>query len=371
MRRLFHAPPGGTALEPCPPEELTRRLAAGGWIWLDVTTPTAEDLREIGGVFGFDPVALQDVIDSVLFPKVDEYDDYLFAVLHALGAQAERLSTSELDLFLGNRYLVTFHAEPLLGLEWIVEHVAPTPETVEEGPAVLMARIAEASTRRYLLLIDALDDRIELLEDRSITADPTVIPEVQVLRRDVIVLRRVVGPQRDVLRDLAGVSSPFIDQRGRRAFSDAYDDHFRLVESLDAARGLLGIVLESYRSAVAERTNEVMKVLTVFSAVLLPLSLIAGLWGMNVANLPGSSWRWGFVVLLGFMAMLALGLWIYFARRGFVGGPKLHRLPKAVGLGLVQITTVPFRAVGALLPLKYDQSSAQSGAQTAETDEPH
>ncbi len=181
-------------------------------------------------------------------------------------------------------------------------------------------------------------------------------------------LRRILGPQRDVLRDLAGVSSPFIDQRGRRAFSDAYDHHFRLVESLDAARGLLGIVLESYRSAVAERTNEVMKVLTVFAAVLLPLSLIAGLWGMNVTNLPGSASRWGFLTLLGVMAAVALGLWIYFARRGFVGGPKLHRLPKAVGLGLVQITTVPFRAVGALLPIKSEESPDESGEQVAEAD---
>jgi Mg2+ and Co2+ transporter CorA len=159
------------------------------------------------------------------------------------------------------------------------------------------------------------------------------------------VLRRILGPQREVVRSLSQALSPLFDDPIRRAFADVYDHSFRLVETLDSARALLGAVMDTYRGAVAERTNEVMKVLTVFSAILLPLGLIAGLWGMNFAEIPGSAWRWGFVALLGAMAAFAVGLWVYFVRRGFVGGPKLRDLPKAVGLGLVQIGTAPLRIV--------------------------
>jgi magnesium transporter len=171
------------------------------------------------------------------------------------------------------------------------------------------------------------------------------------------VLRRVLGPQRDVLRQLAWSNSPVIGESARRSFSDVYDHHFRLVESLDAGRALLAAVLDTYRGAVAERTNEVMKVLTVFSAILLPLGLIAGLWGMNFSEIPASGWRWGFVALLGLMAVLATGLWVSFARRGFVGQPKLRDLPKSVGLGLIHIGAAPLRIVTGFLDPRRPEDS--------------
>jgi magnesium transporter len=218
------------------------------------------------------------------------------------------------------------------------------------GPPGIAAAIAEASSRRYLPLLDALDERIEAMEEDAIAGDPSILGDSQALRRDVILLRRTLGPQREVVLNLSRSISPLFSDETRRSFADVYDHYFRLVESLDAARALLGGVMETYRGAVAERTNEVMKVLTVFSAVLLPLGLIAGLWGMNFADVPGSGWRWGFVGLLGIMATIAVGLWVYFARRGFVGGPKLRDLPKAVGLGLVHVGTAPLRAVAGRWP---------------------
>ena len=108
---------------------------------------------------------------------------------------------------------------------------------------------------------------------------------------------------------------------------------------------LLGSMLETHRSATADQTNEIVRVLTVFSAVMLPLGLIAGIWGMNFNRIPASAQEWGFWALLALMAAIAVGLWVYFARRGFVGAPRLREVPKAVGLGLIQVGTAPIKVV--------------------------
>jgi magnesium transporter len=161
----------------------------------------------------------------------------------------------------------------------------------------------------------------------------------------VIVLRRIVGPQSEVLHQLSQTPSDLLDDQTRRAFRDVYDNLFRVVRWLDASRALLSGVGETYRGAVAERTNEVMKILTVFSAILLPLALISGIWGMNFLNLPWARETWGFLTVMGVMMLIGVGLWLYFARLGFVGGPKLRDLPRSIGLGLVQIGTAPVRAM--------------------------
>ena len=331
---------------PRPIEELDEALATEGLIWLDLEAPTAQELAELADRFDIDPLSLQDVIDITLLPKVDHYSSYLFIVLHGVVTSGQtRLATEELDLIIGDRFLVTAHRVPMAAVDWVAGNLESSALLNKSDPAALAAAVADAGSRRYLPLLDALEAEIEELEDSAIIGDPVTLGASQALRRDVIVLRRILGPQRDVMRQLSQSESSMMSSTARRAFGDVYDHHFRLVESLDAARALLASVLDTYRGAMAERTNEVMKVLTVFSAIMLPLSLIAGLWGMNFDRIPASQWQWGFIGLLGLMSAIAVGLWIYFSRRGFIGGPRLRELPKALGLGLVQLGTAPLRIV--------------------------
>jgi magnesium transporter len=181
-----------------------------------------------------------------------------------------------------------------------------------------------------------------------VSGDPGVVGLVQALRRDSIVLRRALAPQRDMVRSLAHEGMPGIDERARRRLDSVYDDCFRVVESLDMARALLASVLETYRSTVAERTNEVMKVLTVFAAIILPLSLVAGIYGMNFTNMPELDWPPAYFVVLAAMLAFAIGLWFYFSKRGFIGGPRLPRVDRVVGRGLADLfhlTTTPVRGI--------------------------
>jgi magnesium transporter len=338
---------GAAMAIPRDPEELAAAHRDAEWV-LDLTDPSEEQPALIGQVCGLDALSLQDVIDVTMFPKVDDHGEYLFVVLHGVIAEGqERLATGEFDVFIGRDFLVTAYRSPLVAVDWMADQVTRNPALT----ASKVAGIAEAGGRRYLPLLDALDDRIEEIGELAIVADPQTLSESQALRRDVILLRRVLGPQRDVLRELATTSSPVPSDQAKRGFGDVYDHHFRPVEYLDAGRALLGSAVATYRGAVAERTNEVMKVLTVFSVILLPLSLVAGLWGMNFAEIPASAERWGFVGILGLMAVIAGGLWGYFARRGFVGGPRLRELPEAVGLGLIHVATAPIRVVTGLIDL--------------------
>ncbi len=346
MQRLFHREPGESGLAEVAAREVASYYQRPGWIWLDVADPTAQELAEIGALFRFDVNHLEAVLDVTRFPKADHQSDYLVVVLHsAIAEGGPRLATTELHMLIGRDFLVTVHTDEIAVTEALGAEIAAESGFAYSSPASLAAAIAEAGGRRYLRLLEVLESRIEDLEEAAALADPATLTESQALRRDVILLRRVVGPQRDVLRRLNQPAPPVIDERAASDFGTTYDHYFRIVESLDAARSLLGSVVEIYRGAVAERANEVMKVLTVFSAILLPLSLLAGIWGMNFVNLPGANRTWGALAVVGVMLAIGLGLWLYFARRGFIGGPRLRDVPRAVGLGMVQLGTAPLRAV--------------------------
>lgn len=327
-------------------------LPTDGWLWLDVETQDRAEILRAGTALGFDPLSIEDVVTDML-PKIDLFDDYLYLVCHGLQFADNRIGTVEFDLFIRDRILVTFRPGEVQGISWVWSHFDSLAAI--GSPAELAARILEAGSRQFPNLIDALEERIEDLEDRAMLADNTVIGAAQALRRDVIVLHRVFAPQRDVIQRLA--IDDTLDRQSRRAFADVFDHHFRFVGSLDSARALIASIQETHRGAIAARTNEVMKVLTVFSAIMLPLTLVAGIWGMNL-ELPFATSPDAFGIVVGGMAALAVGLWLYFAWRGFVGGIRLSRIPKAVGLTIAHLTA-PVRPLLGLSSNDADSDSDQ------------
>jgi len=329
-------------------QDLGNELGEADWFWLDVDSVDDEVVEEIGRLFGLDGEGLDDVQNVSEFPKADDYEDHVFFSSHSPALVDDRVSTAELDGFVSERYLITFHRTPIPGVAWTHERLRQADSVASLKPGTLLAGILEAAARRSLQLVDGLEAQISELEARSIAGDPHVVGLVQAFRRDAIVLRRVLAPERDMVRALMHEGMPGIDDRALRRLDSIYDDCFRVVESLDMARALLASVLETYRSTVAERTNEVMKVLTVFSAIILPLSLLAGIYGMNFVNMPELAQPWAYFALLGVMVVFSVGLWVYFSRRGFIGGPRLPRVDRVVGRGLAglfHVTTTPVRGV--------------------------
>ncbi|MDX1691295.1 MAG: magnesium/cobalt transporter CorA [Acidimicrobiia bacterium] len=332
MIRAFVKGPSGT-LEPAAGNPLD--LVDADWAWLDLTAPSDDEVFEVAVRFGIDQIAVEDIVEETKFPKVDDFGDHLLLVLHGLRLdESNGVTTHEIDAIVTTSALITFHRDEVPGIDWLIEQASESDAMTAGGPDRMLTRVAEITARRFLPVIDEFDARIDVLEDLAISGHPSVVASTQALRHDALRLRRVLAPQREVVLSLTREGRDVIDERSRLRFGDVYDHLFRLVESLDTARALLAAVVDTYRSTVAENMNDVMKVLTVFSAILLPLSLMAGIYGMNFAHMPELSWRWAYFVLLGIMAATGLGLWIYFSRRGFIGGPRLSSLTRGLERGI-------------------------------------
>lgn len=345
MIRIFRSIGGGQGqTETTEARHLT--LPSTGWIWVDVVAETEDVVRDVGLILGVDESALEEAIAPTSLSVFEEHPDHVFVALHGLSSgSGERLTTPETDVFVTQRLLFTSRDGPRDSFDAVWARLDEGLTTTAESPAQLLAQVSLDAGRRYAGLIAELERQTDILEELAIRADPQTGVEVHALRRDVIYLRRSLGPQFDVYEDLSETLHPAVDPGARVAFRRVASHHERALSALESGRAVLGSILETYRGAVADQTNEIMRVLTVFSALLLPLSLIAGIWGMNFAGLPGAGSASGFWVLVGLMAVLAIGLWAYFSKRGFIGAPRVRDIPKAVGLGIYNVGTAPIRAV--------------------------
>lgn len=317
-----------------------------GWVWVDLSGEPQESIREICQHFGIPESLIDEALEPGSLPMIEETRDLIHVVLNAFTSTSDgRLGPSEIDHFVGKNFILSIHdgevASTKMVMDRLEQGVAPSVPT----PTGLLANLAMVASRRLPPLIETLENELDALEELAMRADPRAITEVYALRRDVVVLRRVLLPQWQIYDELAEGGHPVVDDDSRAAFERVADYQGQVLELLEAARSLLGSVLETHRGAVADQTNEIVRLLTVFSAILLPLGLVAGIYGMNFVEIPLAENPAGFWILIGGMGLGALILWLYFSRRGFLGAPRLRELPKAVGLGLYQAGTVPIRAV--------------------------
>ncbi len=314
-------------------------------VWVDLSGEEADQAGAVLSELGLIHDAQHSTSGRSINVGISEMEESFAVTVPTFVIDTEGgMTSATYRLVLGERAMVTIHSTPIPAIDHQFENLASGPAGTI-NVAELASLVASAVSRQVLPLIDQLEVRIDSLEELAFKADPMTLLEVQALRRDLITLRRVVSRQRDLMDDLSLLVHIAVGERGQAAFRRVFDHDARLVEFIDSARSLLQAVLESYRGAVADQTNEIVRVLTVFSAILLPLALISGIWGMNFDLIPGDSEPSGFWVMIGGMALFAVGLWFYFSKRGFVGAPRLRELPKAVGLGLIQVGTAPVKAI--------------------------
>ncbi len=341
-QRLLVRRPGEVHLSPCRVDDLESLRDDGCLLWLDVDGRNPAAMDALGARFGFDPAAIEDVIDVEQLPKYDSYDDHLFVVLHALVSDDDRIDTHEVDCFVSADLLVTVRSRQLVGLDWLWEAAQSYPHLAEHGADELFAQLAEVVGRRYLEVIDEFERRIDALSDRALDADQRVLREIQLLRREEGTIRKVLGPQRAVIAALRASPPPSLRSGSVAILTDAYDVHNLVVESLSSARSLLTDTLDTYRGASAERQAAAATVLTVYAAIVLPLSLITSWYGMNMTNLPAADRSWGWPAVTGFMGLVSLVSWLVFVRVGIVRLPRLDRSPGLM-TGLTAAARAPVR----------------------------
>lgn len=321
-------------------------LGEGQWVWVDVSDEPPEVIRDVCRHFGIPETLIEEALEPGSLPMIEEQRDLVHVVFNAFTTTSDgRLGQSEIDHFVGEDFILSIHEGDFVSTTMVMERLGLEVGLSVPTPTGLLAQLAKLGSRRFPPLIEELEMKLDVLEELAMRADPRALTEVYALRRDVILLRRVLLPQWQIYEELAEGGHPLVDEESQRAFERVSDYQGQVLESLEAARSLLGSVLETHRGAVADQTNEIVRVLTVFSAIMLPLGLVAGIFGMNFVEIPLADNTAGFWILLGAMALGAVALWLYFSRRGFLGAPRLRELPKAVGLGLYQVGTAPIRAV--------------------------
>ena len=303
-------------------------------LWVDFG-PGSADVCEpvLREVFGFHPLAVEDALNQSHVPRVDDWGEYLYLVLHAVtfgaanghefDAAQEEVDTLELDLFVGTQYVVTYRNQDIAAVDRLWAACQRDERHLHKGAAHLLYELADGLVADYMPVGERLDEAIDDIEDRVfVNPDPALLQQIFALKRAVVHLRRIIAPQREVLNKLARGDYAVIDAQEQVFFRDVYDHLVRLYDINESMRELVAGVLETHLSVVNNRMNEIVKTLTIVTAFFMPLSFIAGFFGMNFfqAVAPLGAWTGEamFMLTLVVMILMPVGMYLWMRRRAWM-----------------------------------------------------
>ena len=324
---LFYAP-GQPIRKDIPPTEFSRLIRdRRGVLWVNFENEPAETSLPILQSFGFHPLAIDDALQEVHVPKLDDWGTYLYIVLNYLDIKPNgnywETKTEELDIFLGPNYIVTLEDTPIpaIGDTWAA--CDRDMRTVQEGADHLLYRIADNLVSGYMPTVEKIDAAIDQIEDEVFERPaPRTLEKLFALKRLLQAMRRILLPQREVLNKLARDDYKVIDPKDRIFFRDIYDHLVRLHDLNESLRDLVGGAQDTYLSVVNNRMNDVMKTLTIITTLFMPLTFITGFFGMNffepVANLTGWTTYQTFLITLGIMLLFPVGMFFWMRFRNWV-----------------------------------------------------
>jgi magnesium transporter len=303
-------------INPADISELIRR--PGQFVWFDVQDPQESDAALLREEFGFHPLAIEDATRHHERPKVDQYEGYYLLVFYALGYSDElgQLVTQPMNLFIGANYLVSVHNGPVPAIEETIRRWQRNEEGIAWDAGALLYALLDAIVDDYFPVIDRLAERVETIEEQIFERfDQSAMQDVFSLKRDLLNVRRIVAPERDVLNILIRREVPIFTAGTVVYLQDVYDHLLRVTDSIDTYRDLLSSALDAFLSVQSNQLNQVVKVLTVTSIVLMACALIAGIYGMNFEHMPELGWRFGYPFALGLMVVVSVGLVLFFRWR--------------------------------------------------------
>jgi magnesium transporter len=302
------------------------QIDGAGLRWVNIEHPGALERTWLEENFDFHALDLEDVLSRNQRPKIDVYDEYLFIVLHfpIFDRAAGRLGTGELDLFVGPGYLVTIPNQPLQPVEYLFERCRAKEELREElfsrGSGYLLYRLVDDSFDYCFPMLRKIGNKLDALEDEIFDGrSEEVVRDISNVKQEIINFRKVIRPQRPVLRDLEKVKQRYLapDLNLEIYFDDIVDAHERIWDMLENYKEVVEALAETNESVISHRVNDILRVLTSISVIVLPLTLIASIWGMNV-GVPGEGDSTDFYVIVGGMLVMFAAMIAYFRRRGWL-----------------------------------------------------
>jgi magnesium transporter len=320
IKCAFYLAPDGKLLDQLNIEQIRNFLATGErLLWVDIEDVTSEDAELLSNVFCFHPLAVADCVSkNVHPPKVDDFESYLFIIVHGINYHVESdvVETTELALFLGKNYVVTCHDVPMRSTSSMLDRVRKDERLMRRGADFLAHDIIDTLVDNIMPTIEEMDEKNDQLEAEALHKPKReTLMFIMQLKRSILALTRVILTQREIMNGLSRGEYALISERAQIYYRNIYD-HLVWIEMLTLGlRDMAESVLNTYLSSVSNLMNEVMKVLTLIATIFIPLTFIAGIYGMNFLNMPELQWRYGYFTILGVMAIIGISLAVYFKRR--------------------------------------------------------
>jgi magnesium transporter len=290
----------------------------GETIWVDLEAPTPDEAEVLTRVFSLHPLAIEDCWHEPQHPKIDDYGDYLFLVVHGVRYDSERgqFETHELNVFLGANYLVTFHSFHSRSVEAVKGNVRRNPHVMGRSMDFVLHQIVDRLIDNYFPKLEIIEDKIDEVEGAVLgNPKPEHVTRIFDLRRSVSHLKRIATQEREVLGQISRGDFPQVHEKAQVYFKDIYDHLFRIVEAADNHRETLSVLVQVYVSMVSNQLNHTMRILTVIATMMLPLTVITGIYGMNFDFMPELRWRFGYPLVLIAMAVVSATMLLAFRRR--------------------------------------------------------
>jgi magnesium transporter len=322
MFRVIQAPSGSSAVEFSGADALTH-CAEADLCWVDLQGFDDNDLARLQQTFGFHPLPIEDCNHPGQRPKLAEYENYLFMIMHSMSFAdgAKTPGFSGLNIFLGARFVVTVHREPIGAVDQIWKRVLAEPADSSYGPDYLCYTIVDLLMDSIFPILDRLsEDLLDVENDIVGRTDGTELPRLLGLKRALVAVRRVLAAERDVLAILVRRGNPLIRERNSIYFRDCYDHLVRAYEQIDLERDLFGNAMDAYLSTTSNRLGTIMKQLTILSAIFLPPTFITSFFGQNFTALPFDSRTLFFVEVVTCISLPTIMLY-WFYRSGWMKSP--------------------------------------------------
>ena len=329
IHSTYYLAPDGVLTQGLSPDQLRAALKESqGLVWVDIEETTEEDGTLLTDVFHFHPLAVEDCVETQIHPpKIDDYGDYIFTVFHGVNHSVESdiVETAELALFVGSNFVVSNHNFPLYSVEEIRYQLLTDNRLMKRGADFLAYSLIDALIDNVLPTIDRMSDITESIEvDALGKPGQNTLESILRLKRSVRMIHRTMVPQRDLLNRLSRGEFAMVKGESLLFYRDVYDHLVRIEDLNLGIRDGAENALSTYLTSVANRQNETMKVLAIAGAIFLPLTLLAGIYGMNFDYMPELHWRWAYFAVLGVIVTVILGALTVFWRRGWF---KLRKPP--------------------------------------------
>ncbi|MGI2326325.1 magnesium/cobalt transporter CorA [Planococcus sp. YIM B11945] len=292
-------------------------LANMKWYWADFNMPTDEETSLLGSYFHFHPLAIEDCIHSLQRPKLEHYENLSFLVFHSLNKNT--LEASEVDLFIGENFTVSFHYEELHELNYVWDYFVKSNSLDRLKPVEVVYKIMDKVVDAFFPITDDLEDQLLGIENSAEgkLAGNMIIQKTFEIRKDLLTLRHTVLPMRDLVYRILESKRFIIQEQKRAYFQDIHDHLIKLSQIIESNRELTSDIRDNYISMNSFRMNNIMKTLTVITTIFMPLTFLAGIYGMNFDNMPELHWDSGYYVVLAVMVITSIGMFIWFKFKGW------------------------------------------------------